>query len=290
MNVQPIFQRSKVKAYMIYLFIMKTVLVLGSSGVVGTALCKVLRREKYDVIEWDIKNSYTQDLSNPINNTRLREMVNKSDFVFFLAYDVGGSKYLKNITHDFINRNVMLMMNTFDVIGNKPCIFMSSQMQNMSNTYGVLKLLGEHYMQSMNGISVRLWNVYGPEVVDEKSHVITDFIHMYKKNKSIDMLTDGTEKRQFLHTNDCADALICMMNNLNEILTEKKVVDLTNFEWVDIKGVANIIAHNGNITFTDKKDTTQTKCNEPDDFILKYWKPIINLKTGIQTIIDGQST
>ena len=290
MNVQPIFQRSKVKAYMIYLFIMKTVLVLGSSGVVGTALCKVLRREKYDVIEWDIKNSYTQDLSNPINNTRLREMVNKSDFVFFLAYDVGGSKYLKNITHDFINRNVMLMMNTFDVIGNKPCIFMSSQMQNMSNTYGVLKLLGEHYMQSMNGISVRLWNVYGPEVVDEKSHVITDFIHMYKKNKSIHMLTDGTEKRQFLHTNDCADALICMMNNLNEILTEKKVVDLTNFEWVDIKGVANIIAHNGNITFTDKKDTTQTKCNEPDDFILKYWKPIINLKTGIQTIIDGQST
>jgi nucleoside-diphosphate-sugar epimerase len=269
---------------------MKTVLVLGSSGVVGTALCKVLRREKYDVIEWDIKNSYTQDLSNPINNTRLREMVNKSDFVFFLAYDVGGSKYLKNITHDFINRNVMLMMNTFDVIGNKPCIFMSSQMQNMSNTYGVLKLLGEHYMQSMNGISVRLWNVYGPEVVDEKSHVITDFIHMYKKNKSIDMLTDGTEKRQFLHTNDCADALICMMNNLNEILTEKKVVDLTNFEWVDIKGVANIIAHNGNITFTDKKDTTQTKCNEPDDFILKYWKPTINLKSGIQTIIDGQST
>ena len=95
---------------------MKTVLVLGSSGVVGTALCKVLRREKYDVIEWDIKKSYTQDLSNPINNTRLREMVNKSDFVFFLAYDVGGSKYLKNITHDFINRNVMLMMNTFDVI------------------------------------------------------------------------------------------------------------------------------------------------------------------------------
>jgi nucleoside-diphosphate-sugar epimerase len=147
---------------MIYLFIMKTVLVLGSSGVVGTALCKVLRREKYDVVEWDIKNSYTQDLSNPINNTRLREMVNKSDFVFFLAYDVGGSKYLKNITHDFINRNVMLMMNTFNVIGNKPCIFMSSQMQNMSNTYGVLKLLGEHYMQSMNGISVRLWNVYGP--------------------------------------------------------------------------------------------------------------------------------
>ena len=290
MNVQPIFQRSKVKAYMIYLFIMKTVLVLGSSGVVGTALCKVLRREKYDVIEWDIKKSYTQDLSNPINNTRLREMVNKSDFVFFLAYDVGGSKYLKNITHDFINRNVMLMMNTFDVIGNKPCIFMSSQMQNMSNTYGVLKLLGEHYMQSMNGISVRLWNVYGPEVVDEKSHVITDFIHMYKKNKSIHMLTDGTEKRQFLHTNDCADALICMMNNLNEILTEKKVVDLTNFEWVDIKGVANIIAHNGNITFTDKKDTTQTKCNEPDDFILKYWKPTINLKSGIQTIIDGQYT
>jgi nucleoside-diphosphate-sugar epimerase len=268
---------------------MKKILVLGSSGVVGSALCKTLKREKYDVIEWDIKNSHTQDLTNPINNTLLREMVDASDFVFFLAYDVGGSKYLKYITHDFINRNVMLMMNTFSVIGNKPCIFMSSQMQNMSNTYGVLKLLGEHYMQSMNGLSVRLWNVYGPEVVDEKSHVITDFIHMYKTFKNIHMLTDGTEQRQFLHTEDCAEALVCIMNNHRDISSDKKVIDLSSFEWVDIREVADIITHKGNVTFPDRKDTTQTVCNEPDDFILKYWKPRIDLKTGIQTIIDGQS-
>ena len=38
---------------------MKTILVLGSSGVIGTALCNTLRKEKYDVIEWDIKNSFT---------------------------------------------------------------------------------------------------------------------------------------------------------------------------------------------------------------------------------------
>jgi nucleoside-diphosphate-sugar epimerase len=168
---------------------MKTILVLGSSGVVGASLCSRLRSQNYTVIEWDIKNTFTHDLTNPINNSLLRDAVDKSDFVFFLAYDVGGSKYLKYITHDFINRNVMMMMNTFDVIGDKPCIFMSSQMQNMPNTYGLLKQLGEHYMRSMNGISIRLWNVYGPEIVGEKSHVITDFVEQYRDTGKIYMRT-----------------------------------------------------------------------------------------------------
>jgi len=74
---------------------MKTVLVLGSSGVVGTSLCSRLRSQNYTVIEWDIKNIFTQDLTNPVNNSLLKDVVDKSDFIFFLAYDVGGSKYLK---------------------------------------------------------------------------------------------------------------------------------------------------------------------------------------------------
>jgi len=272
------------------MYSMKTILVLGSSGVVGAALCSRLRGQNYKVLEWDVKNTFTQDLTNPVNNSLLRDVVDKSDFIFFLAYDVGGSKYLKYITHDFINRNVMMMMNTFDVIGDKPCIFMSSQMQNMPNTYGLLKQLGEHYMRSMNGISIRLWNVYGPEIVGEKSHVITDFVEQYRSTGKIQMLTDGTEKRQFLHTDDCANALQVILENFDELSGKRKIIDVTNFEWTEIRDIARIIAGPRNLIPAERKDNTQTVHNEPDDFILQYWKPTIDLKMGIQLITDELGT
>ena len=53
-------------------------------------------------------------------------------------------------------------------------------------------------------ISVRFWNVYGPQKYGERSHVITDFIHKLRTTGLITMMTSGEEKRQFLHTEDCA--------------------------------------------------------------------------------------
>jgi len=184
----------------------------------------------------------------------------------------------------------MMMMNTFGVIGDKPCIFMSSQMQNMPNTYGLLKQLGEHYMRSMNGISIRLWNVYGPEIVGEKVMLLPYFVEQYKATGKIEMLTDGTEKRQFLHTNDCAKALQVILENFDELSRRRKIVDVTNFEWNEIKEIAHIIAGPRNIFPAERKDNTQTVHNEPDDFILQYWKPTIDLKMGIHIITDELGT
>ena len=75
-------------------------------------------------------------------------------FVFFLAFDVGGSRYLKKYQHtfDFINNNTHLMAQAFDALNkyNKPFVFASSQMSNMSySPYGVLKRVGELYTKSL---------------------------------------------------------------------------------------------------------------------------------------------
>ena len=41
-----------------------------------------------------------------------------SDFIFFLAFDVGGSRYLKKYqnTFDFISNNMRIMENTFSIL------------------------------------------------------------------------------------------------------------------------------------------------------------------------------
>ena len=67
------------------------VLVLGSEGLVGTSLCNELKRNGYTVIHWDISLSVDHDLSNIVNIQKLKHVIDKVDFVFFLAYDVGGA-------------------------------------------------------------------------------------------------------------------------------------------------------------------------------------------------------
>ena len=100
----------------------KRVLILGSSGQIGAYLTEYLRREdKYEVIEFDIVNGTHQDI-RVIPNPELHRQIMTSDFVFFLAFDVGGSRYLKKYQHtfDFVNNNTRIMANVFGVI---PCIF-----------------------------------------------------------------------------------------------------------------------------------------------------------------------
>ena len=125
----------------------RKVLVLGSSGQVGAYLSEYLSKNGYEVLEFDIANDSSQDMT-VIPNGELEAKIYMADFVYFLAFDVGGSHYLKKYQHTFkfIDNNTRLMANAFGLLEkyNKPFIFASSQMSNMSySPYGVMKRVGE---------------------------------------------------------------------------------------------------------------------------------------------------
>ena len=146
------------------------------------------------------------------NDVVLDGLMHECDFVFFLAWDVGGSAYLARYqdTFEFIQNNLKIIVNTFEVINKhkKPFIFASSQMANMSySSYGLTKSVAEKVTATLGGITVKFWNVYGIEQDLEKSHVITDFIRRGFEEGEFEMLTDGTEERQFLYAEDCCEAL-----------------------------------------------------------------------------------
>lgn len=263
-------------------------LVLGSAGQIGLELCIFLRNHGHEVTEFDIESDPSQDLR--IQGT-LDEYVKSTDFVMFLAFDVGGSRYLKKYQHtyEFIDNNVKLTSFTFETIKkyNKPFIFASSQMANMSySPYGICKSIGEIYTKSLDGLIVKFWNVYGPEKNLEKSHVITDFILKAKIGK-ISMMTDGNEQRQFLHAEDCSNALYILSQKYYEIDRDKNL-HITSFVWNTILEVAEIISESipCSVVPSEEIDTIQLdKRNEPDPYILNFWKPKINLKEGINKII-----
>jgi nucleoside-diphosphate-sugar epimerase len=269
-------------------------LILGSEGQIGAALVNYLEKQNKEVLEFDIVNSAKEDL-RIYNNSMLEDLIKKCDFIFFLAFDVGGSRYLQTYqqTFDFISNNTKIINNTFDLIHkyNKPFIFASSQMANMSySSYGRMKSVGESYTEILGGLVVKFWNVYGVEHDMEKSHVITDLIIKANKTRVIDLLTDGTEDRQFLYADDCCEALLKLSENYTDIPRDKDL-HVTNFEWNTVLEVAEIISSyfpgSKVIPKENKKDEVQkNKRNEPNNFILKYWKPKTKIDVGIKNIVE----
>jgi nucleoside-diphosphate-sugar epimerase len=266
------------------------VVTLGGEGQVGRPLVKALKSKGYDVTDFDIVNGH--DLAE-IGNIEINEAIYEADFVYFLAFDVGGSEYLKDyqFSFQFIDNNIALMNNVFNILHkfNKPFIFSSSQMSNMNHSpYGVLKRLGEFYTKSLGGVNVRFWNVYGIEHDPAKFHVITDFINMAKGDGHIQMRTNGDERRQFLYADDACEALITLGNHF-PTLTKDRNYDITSFEWNSISEVAEMVAGEFGATWSRGEifDTIQNKVeNLPEGTILKYWEPKIFLKEGIKRIIE----
>jgi nucleoside-diphosphate-sugar epimerase len=269
---------------------MKKYLVLGSSGFIGKHLCNYLRSKDFIVFEFDIANSKEEDLRKE-NNLKLRELINSCDFVFFLAFDIGGSKFLQNCNLDqsFLINNIKIISNTFEVLSDfdKKFIFVSSYLtKNIEHSYGLLKSIGERFTYSLNGLVVRLYNIYGNEKISIRSHVIPDLIQQAKRNNIINLNTTGEEKRQFLYIEDCCEGLFLASKNFDDIINDCNNIDLTSFEWISIKEVANIVSETLNCPLVISSDLAMNDMEYiPNSYFLKYWKPKISLKSGISNIL-----
>ena len=79
----------------------KKILILGSEGQIGGHLYDFFKhKKKYKILKFDIILGNSFDLRK-FNNKKLEKNIKESDFVFFLAFDVGGSTYLKKYQKTF---------------------------------------------------------------------------------------------------------------------------------------------------------------------------------------------
>ena len=273
------------------------VLILGSEGQVGAYLKEYLHNKGHEVLEFDVVNGRHQDMT-VIPNAELHRKVMLSDFVFFLAFDVGGSHYLKKYQHTFkfLDNNARMIVNVFGLLEkyNKPFIFASSQMSNMSySPYGVMKRVGELYTKSLNGLIVKFWNVFGIENDMEKAHVITDFIRKGFETGNIDMMTDGTEEREFLYAEDCCEALETLMEKYSEFTSDDDLHITTGYS-TDILGIARTIqslfkeiGREVTIVPAESKDEVQKDArNVPNSYITKWWQPKTTVSEGIRKVFE----
>ena len=265
-------------------------LVLGSAGQIGHALVEYLTAQGETVATFDIRDSRDQDL-RAFANSHLERAIAQASYIYFLAYDVGGSRYLQENQSEqwFILNNLRLMTNTFAMLEKhgKPFLFTSSQMADMTHsTYGALKAVGEHATLSLGGTVVRLWNVYGLERDLNRSHVITDFVLSAINRQKILMRTDGTETRQFLHATDCSRCLYSI--SLDSKTHAHGSYDVTSFEWTTIKEIAALVSRLYDNVPVEAGETTDTVQNaidvQPRRDVLEFWEPKISLSDGVSLI------
>ena len=272
------------------------VTILGSEGQIGAYLSEYLTKKGHEVTGVDVVYGPENDL-RVTPSTYIESKIENADFVFFLAFDVGGSRYLKKYQHtfDFVNNNTRIMANTFRLLKryNKRFVFASSQMSNMSySPYGVMKRVGELHTTALKGLTVKFWNVYGIEKDMEKAHVITDFIRRGFEETEFEMLTDGTEQRQFLYAEDCCEALETVMECYSDFKPEDPL-HITSFNSTCIAKIGALIQGQFNLIgrYDVKikpglaKDSVQMdKRKEAETYITGWWTPKTGIADGIAKV------
>ena len=273
------------------------VTILGSSGQIGAYLTTYLRDKGHQVKEFDKNNLPAQDLTK-IPNLQLRDAIYDSDFVFFLAFDVGGSHYLKKYQHTFgfLDNNTRMMANVFGYLQEfkKPFVFASSQMSNMSySPYGVMKRVGELYTKSLKGLIVKFWNVYGIENDMEKAHVITDFIAKGFETGTIDMMTNGSEHREFLYAEDCCEALETVMQEYSAFTSDDDLHITSGVSTSILEIARNIqslfkeIGREVTVVPNESGDEVQKDArNVSDPYIKRWWRPQTSIQEGIKKVFE----
>lgn len=254
-------------------------LVLGSEGFVGVSLCRYLEKRGDTVVRFDVARAEAEDARSatlPLDDV---------DNVYFLAWDVGGSKYLyrqQTQLHQ-MEWNIQLLSNAMFQLreSGTPVVFVSSQLaENVSTVYGVTKRLGEVWTELLGGARVRLWNVYGPlEPEGERAHVVGDFVRQAVNDRRIQMLTDGSERRQFIHIDDVCRGLV-----MAQELQPSGLYDITSFEWVEVRAVADLVATHAGAEVIPGTTTGQEAIT-PSWGRLPGWHAEVSLEDGLRDMV-----
>jgi len=260
-----------------------TVLVLGSGGLIGRHLAAQLAVDGYRVAH--VYNRTHIDLRVPGALDRFN--ASSIAYVFFLACEVGGSKYIAAGAHDtqidILRSNLRIYETVFPWLRERrvPFLFASSCLAVEDTPYGAVKRLGEQWTRQLQhlGRFVRFWNVYGPEPLSAKSHVVPDWARQCAANGTIRAWAHPHEARQFVHAADVARALILVMQHH---ATMPMRIDVSSGAWVTLQQLADRMCP----AVFDPPSTEPRPRYTPvrKGLLYQLWRRHMPLRTGIESV------
>ena len=304
------------------------IFIAGHNGLVGSAVFRNLKKHGYKNLiviskkKLDLKNSKKVDLFFKKK---------KIEYMVICAALAGGIVANSKYPVDFFNENILIQNSLLNaalkfklkrtIFLGTSCIYpdkaktpikedllLTGKIHETNEAYAISKIAGIQLCKA-------LYNQYGLDVValmptniygmndrynHEKSHVIPamilKFLKAKKSNKKIIKLWgDGTPKREFLYSDDLAEAIRIVLNTSNRKLLKLcqnkfPIINIGSGDIYSIKNLANLVKNKvgfkGNIFFDKRYPNGVAKKNLNYKRIKKLnWRPEINLTKGLDIIL-----
>ena len=237
---------------------MKTILVTGGAGFIGSNLIKkLIQDENNNIICLD--NDFSGDLNNLkdfLDNPRFKFILHdiiepfsfkgKIDEIYNFACPASPLKYQgKNAIFttktcvlgslnllELARKNdaKILQASTSEVYGEPLCHPQKEEYRGNVNPVGVRSCYDEgkrvaeslffdyHRTYGTKIKIIRIFNTYGPNMRKDDGRVVSNFIFQALKGKELTIFGDGSQTRSFCYIDDLTDAIIKMMNSKNSFL------------------------------------------------------------------------
>ena len=293
-----------------------SIYVAGERGLVGSAIVRALRTQGFENLV-----SAPRAILDLMDQRAVDRFFaeRRPEFVFVAAAKVGG--ILANSTHpaNFIHDNLLIQNNVIDAahrhgvrklcfLGSS-CIYprlapqplhedslLTGPLEPTNEWYAIAKIAGIKMCQAyarqygFHAICAMPTNLYGPgDNFDlETSHVLPALIRKFHEAKSTrgDSVTiwgSGTPRREFLHVDDLAEALLFLMEHYDspEIINVGCGEDVTIAELASL--VREIVGFKGELAFDrSRPDGTPRKLLDVTKMSALGWQPRIALADGIR--------
>lgn len=296
------------------------IFVAGHQGMVGSATMRHLQQQGF--MNLLTVESKKLDLTDPLAVARFFER-EKPEILILCAAKVGGIQANIDSPATFlldnlqIQNNVMTSslkngVNQFLFLGSS-CIYprecpqpmkeehlLTGKLEPTNEGYAIAKIAGIKLLEQLkkqhgfNSISLIPCNLYGPkDSFDLKhSHVLSALVKRFVDAKaehacSITLWGTGLARREFMHVDDMARAILFMLENYdeNQFINVGTGMDISIRELAEM--IAGLTDYTGEILWDNSKsDGMLKKCMDVSRMKALGFKPEISLRTGVKQMID----
>ncbi len=290
--------------------------IAGHRGLVGSAILRKLESEGYTNLVYRTSNELDLRKSTEVDKFFTEE---KIEYVFLAAAKVGGIVANNEYPADFIRDNLMIQTNVIDAsyrtnvkkllflgstciypkMANQPLkeeYLLTGELEPTNEPYAIAKIAGIKMCESYNRqygtkyISAMPTNLYGENDNFDlhSSHVLPALIRKFHEakinnNEYVEVWGTGTPKREFLYSDDLADACLFLMNNYEG----NEIVNIGVGDDLPIKELAHMIkkvtGFKGELKFdSSKPDGTPRKLVDVTKINSLGWKASTPLEDGIK--------
>jgi len=299
---------------------MKTIVITGGAGFIGSNICEKLLNDGHKIICVDnLLTGNIQNIEHLLNHPHFifinhdiiqpLEINEDIDEIYNFACPASPPKYQKDPIQT-LKINFIGVMNLLELARNKNATFLQSstseiygepeitpQHENYRgnvNTIGIRSCYDEgkrvaetlimeyHNQYNVNTRIVRIFNTYGPKMDKNDGRVVSNFINQALNNEDITLYGNGEQTRSFCYIDDQIDGLIKLMNS-DYIYP----VNIGNPYELTIKELASIILKltksNSKIIYKDLPldDPTNRKPDITKARNILHWEPTYDLQEGL---------